>query len=226
MIRIYLFIFTLCITELALSQVGINTKNVSALFHIDGKGDNNTIPTTSQTDNDFVITSNGYVGIGTINPTVKLEIKTAGTTSNIITGFKLADGSQGEGKFLVSDAQGVGSWKAAINTRLTWDSNRKFTIPHTGIYLITLYLDDNNTTNAYTNKWANPILDNGTRFNGVALYSETRGNYLISNSNNIPSYGVSCSGTLMLNAGEIVRAGALAWSAANMAILGVEIIPL
>jgi hypothetical protein len=226
MIRLFFFIFTFSFIEIGFAQVGINTKTPLASFHIDGKGDNSAVPTNVQTANDFVVTSDGYVGIGTISPTVNLEIKTKGMPGSVVEGFRLVDGSEGIGKFLVSDSQGIGSWKSAIITRLSWDSNHKFTIPYTGIYLITLYLDDNNTTNAYTNKWTNPPLDNGTLFNGVALFSETRGNYLISNSNSTINYGVSCSGTLVLNAGEVVRPGALAWMSTSTRILGVEIIPL
>lgn len=207
------------------AQVGINSlpSLAGSILHIDGKGDNTSSSTVTpaQVANDIIITSDGNIGVGTANPTYKLEIIASNGK-----GFRLVDGSEGAGKFLVSDKNGIATWKGAINTRLVWDANRKFTIPHTGIYLITLYFDDNNTTNAYTNKWYNPPLDNGTNFNGVALWSETRGNYVISNANSLGSYGVSCSGTLMLNKGEIVRPGALAWSAAARPTLGVEIIPL
>lgn len=47
------------------------------------------------------ILDDGNVGIGTINPTAKLEV--AGTV-------KIADGTQGDNKVLTSDAQGNASW--------------------------------------------------------------------------------------------------------------------
>lgn len=50
------------------------------------------------------VTSNGLVGIGVINPAAKLDV--AGT-------FKLADGTQGAGKVLTSDANGNASWQPA-----------------------------------------------------------------------------------------------------------------
>lgn len=208
------------------AQVGINTDSPLRAFHIDGKNDNQAIPTAPEVLNDFVVTSDGDVGIGTITPTVKLEIITGGTPTNIIPGFRLIDGNEGLGKTLVSDENGVARWLAKQDAALKWNANHIFTIPHTGIYLITLYLDDNNTTNAYTNKWVNPTLDNGTLFNGVALWSITRNNYLISNANSMQNYGVSCSGTLYLLAGEQLRPGALAWNGTTTRILGVEIIPL
>jgi hypothetical protein len=221
---LYFFVFIYCFSEAIYAQIGVNTETPLVLFHIDGKGDNNPIPTDIQKANDFVVTSDGNIGIGTVNPTVSLEIKTKGTPGNVIEGFKLSDGSEGVGKFLVSDSQGVGSWRSALDGTLVWASNYKFTIPYTGIYSITLYLGNNNTINAYTNRWINPTLDGGTRFNGVALFSETRGNFLISNSNSTSDYGVYCSGTLVLNAGEVVRPGAVAWMGGTVPVLAVEII--
>ncbi|MEI6296945.1 MAG: hypothetical protein WCO84_04855 [bacterium] len=48
------------------------------------------------------ITSNGNVGIGTISPNAKLEV---------VGSVKITDGTQGDGKILVSDANGNASWK-------------------------------------------------------------------------------------------------------------------
>lgn len=60
------------------------------------------------------------VGIGTINPSTKLEINNGSTAGAI----KIVDGTQGADKVLTSDADGVGTWKtkgivpgnAVINT--------------------------------------------------------------------------------------------------------------
>ncbi len=92
----------------AFSQVGINTQNPLATFHIDGAKDNPTsgTPTTTQQANDLVVTSAGNVGIGTVTPTRKLEI-----VSGTSPAFHLDDGNQGEGYVLTSDANGYGTWK-------------------------------------------------------------------------------------------------------------------
>ncbi len=102
------------------SQVGINTSNPQGVFNVDGKKDNNIegAPTKEQQLNDFVITSEGNVGIGTTNPTRKLEIISTSSPA-----FKLNDGSQGEGYVLTSDANGNGSWKATQKPILAnWSS--------------------------------------------------------------------------------------------------------
>ncbi len=50
--------------------------------------------------------SNGSVGIGTATPATKLEINN-GTTAGAI---KIVDGTQGDGKVLIGDVNGVGKW--------------------------------------------------------------------------------------------------------------------
>ncbi len=91
------------------SQVGVNTENPQGVFHVDGGKDNPSVGTPSivQQANDFVITSTGNVGIGVTNPTKKLEI--VSTTSPV---FRLNDGSQQPGYYMVSDVNGNGSWKS------------------------------------------------------------------------------------------------------------------
>lgn len=92
---------------LSYAQVGINTQNLSGVFHIDPKGDTNAAG-TSGTDDDIVITTDGKVGIGTISPTRTLDLQ---------GNFKLVDGTQADGYFLTSDNDGYGSWKPNITTK-------------------------------------------------------------------------------------------------------------
>ena len=67
----------LLLSGFSYSQVGINTANPQGAFHVDGAKDNNKTgtPTTSQQLNDFVILSNGSVGIKTITPSVKVDAR-------------------------------------------------------------------------------------------------------------------------------------------------------
>ncbi|MFP3595342.1 hypothetical protein [Chryseobacterium sp. SIMBA_029] len=61
-------IFALTIGSLAFGQVGINTQNPQGVFNIDGGKNNATTgtPTAVQLADDFIVTSKGTTGIGTI----------------------------------------------------------------------------------------------------------------------------------------------------------------
>lgn len=89
------------------AQIGINTSVPLQVFHIDGAKDNppTGTPTPEQQLNDVVITKEGKMGIGTITPTTSLEINspTAGA-------IKIKDGTQGAGKYLTSDDEGLAKW--------------------------------------------------------------------------------------------------------------------
>lgn len=59
------------------AQVGINTNLPLKSLHIDGKKDNpnNALPTADQIKNDVVVDEEGRVGIGTVAPTAKLDVR-------------------------------------------------------------------------------------------------------------------------------------------------------
>lgn len=114
MIKITVFILALIIHQnMAYAQVGINTENPQQLFSIDGKSSLETtnpqtgVPSTEQQKDDFVVNSNGNVGIGTIYPNAKIDIK---TNIKDFYGFRLVDGNEGDNKVLVSDDNGYGTW--------------------------------------------------------------------------------------------------------------------
>ncbi|MGG7469673.1 hypothetical protein [Chryseobacterium arthrosphaerae] len=68
--------FGFLISAMSFAQVGINTTNPQTVLHVDGAKDNAATgaPTAAQQLNDFVVTSTGNVGIGTIAPQKKLDI--------------------------------------------------------------------------------------------------------------------------------------------------------
>lgn len=72
--RLIVLFFILFLSQHIFAQIGINTKSPVSLFHIDGKGDNISLITQEQASNDFVVTPEGNVGIGTIAPAYKLSV--------------------------------------------------------------------------------------------------------------------------------------------------------
>lgn len=74
------------LSALAFGQVGINTSNPQGIFNIDGAKDNAVtgIPTTAQQANDFTVTSNGSVGIGTVIPDTSAILDITSTNRGIL----------------------------------------------------------------------------------------------------------------------------------------------
>lgn len=72
------------ITFSLFAQVGINTKDVKGAFHVDGKIDNLSTSTNEQADNDFIVTTNGNVGVGTITPITKLDLRSTSNSNNAL----------------------------------------------------------------------------------------------------------------------------------------------
>ena len=91
-------------------QVGIDTPAPKALFHVDGGKDNPknpaTAPTSAQIANDVVVTTDGNVGAGVLSPATKLDI-----LSSTPGALKIVDGTQKEGRVLMTDKDGLAWWK-------------------------------------------------------------------------------------------------------------------
>ncbi|MBF0575548.1 hypothetical protein [Dysgonomonas sp. GY617] len=107
------------------AQIGINTDNPQALFHIDGASTSATTnpatgaPSASQAVDDVVVTNDGRVGIGLINPEGKLHIRTGGTAAAPAAGFRLKTGSQNLGKVLTAiAADGTADWRDLVVTNI------------------------------------------------------------------------------------------------------------
>ncbi|SHG43658.1 hypothetical protein [Dysgonomonas macrotermitis] len=82
------------------AQIGMQTENPQGILHVDLQ--RNASPSgSSGTADDVMITNTGQMGIGTVNPRAKLDIRGS---------FCLRDGNQTEGKMLMSDTTGNAKW--------------------------------------------------------------------------------------------------------------------
>lgn len=120
--------------------MGINTTNPRALFHIDGLGNNNTTgaPAGAQVPDDVYVTTDGYIGLGIVAPTAKLEIRSATRAR----GLRLIDGSQNTGTVLTNSGNGYATWGnlalgavagTRVNTNVTMSTTYTYLNMHVNI---------------------------------------------------------------------------------------------
>ena len=103
----YLSILFILFSGVVSAQIGINTESPlsSSLLHVDAKRNSSG---NSNTTDDVVVSSQGYLGVGTTSPVSNLSIN--GT-------FRMNDGTQRDGYVLVSNADGIASWQRVIVNR-------------------------------------------------------------------------------------------------------------
>ena len=97
--------------------MGIRTEDPQGMLHVDAKGDTYiSVSDTVNISDDVVVTPEGRIGVGTLQPQARLHI-----VSSTPGAIRIADGTEGGGKILTSDADGrahwtgvVGSWYAAL----------------------------------------------------------------------------------------------------------------
>lgn len=123
----YILLFLNTVSICCYAQVGINTKSPLHTFHIDGKSDNTVtqLPNAAQEKNDFIITENGQVGIGTLTPKATLDIigklKLTNLKSSDLTPEKIVT-IDNDGKLHFTD---VGNIFPPIETRIFTVVNRE-----------------------------------------------------------------------------------------------------
>jgi len=88
---------------IGLGQVGINVPIPLETLQIDGSKNNpiGVKPSVDQAKDDFVITKEGNVGLGTFEPKAKLDVEGK---------MRVVDGNEGKSKVMTSDAVGNLNW--------------------------------------------------------------------------------------------------------------------
>ncbi|UPZ17895.1 hypothetical protein [Flavobacterium humidisoli] len=71
------------------AQIGVNTSNLQGLIHVDGKKDNpkSGIPNSQETINDFVVTKDGCLGVGNVNPKATVDITSSEHDATVTNGI-------------------------------------------------------------------------------------------------------------------------------------------
>ena len=99
------------------AQVGINTSNPQGTLHIDADKNNPISGSTftfAEQNKDVIVMPDGKMGVGTINPDAKLDIRSVDASvvnPTYTVGFRLADGNEKIGRVLQTDANGLATWK-------------------------------------------------------------------------------------------------------------------
>lgn len=92
------------------AQVGINTKNPLGAFHVDPKANTTGTATIPVSDSDdFIVSHNGLVGIGTAAPTANLDVR---------GGVRIADGTQAQGNIFTTNGTGLGYWDPSFQFKI------------------------------------------------------------------------------------------------------------
>jgi len=103
--KIIILVLLCFYSTLGVGQVSVNASFPMHPLHVDGKGNNpkDKAPTTAEAKDDFVVTKEGNVGIGVLNPTERLEIS-GGSLKIVSTG-------NNTGKVLTSNGDGMAEIK-------------------------------------------------------------------------------------------------------------------
>ena len=106
--------------------------NVIAIGNFNSNGGNHPLNATTTNDNVILLGETGSdgpkVGIGTYKPGAKLEVNTGSTAGAV----KIVDGTQGAGKVLTSDANGLATWKEQRLVMIQGVKGSGVTIPVNG----------------------------------------------------------------------------------------------
>ncbi|WP_121965496.1 hypothetical protein [Myroides sp. N17-2] len=101
--KVLSLLFLVYLIPSSYGQVGINVPLPLQVFHVDGSKNNSIgiAPNIEQEKDDFVVTKEGNVGVGSYTPQAKIDVNGQ---------VKIMDGSQGDNKILTSDSFGNMRW--------------------------------------------------------------------------------------------------------------------
>ena len=162
-----------------ISQVGIGTKNPEAAFHIDAAKNNDTTSNSIKYLDDVVVTEDGKMGVGNINPITRLDVRND-LEENIIGIGKTNQTAAIAGAGAVQYYEEANSWGLSYSDGSQWikltaipikvlinaNNSSALNIPNNTITTLTTWNKTEDTTNSFNDS------------EGVFVAPRT-GNYLI-----------------------------------------------
>lgn len=83
-IRLLVVLLVVVLSGSGYAQTGVGTRNPQGPLHVDGAKDNAATITAAQAANDVIVTNSGFVGVGVLNPAVKLDMRSSAGTENAL----------------------------------------------------------------------------------------------------------------------------------------------
>lgn len=118
----YILTFLTLAPMIIVAQVGIRTQKPQQIFHIDVATNNptdNTAPSPAQAEDDFVVTKDGRVGVGVINPAVRFDIRSNSSENAIGIGTTAQTAAQAKGGAIQYHESGT-SWGLSYSDGTNW----------------------------------------------------------------------------------------------------------
>lgn len=177
--KLILLICLVQITFLSQAQVGVGTQNPNGIFHVDGQH-NNTTTNDNRFHDDLVILANGNVGLGTLTPKVKLDLRNESNNNALGLGapsdISLTASAAGAGavKYFHTSAQSKG---LKFSDGSTWQS-RELTPIKTLVFAnkgTSQTINANSLTNV--TDWTT-ITDRNNNFDGTVFTANREANYI------------------------------------------------
>ncbi|UOU99827.1 hypothetical protein MUU74_07715 [Chryseobacterium daecheongense] len=136
--KVLIFSIFYSFINLHYAQVGIGTNNPQGALHVDGAKDNATsgTPTPTQVSNDVIISkTTGFIGVGVLNPQVKLDMRSAGAENSLglgTTNMSASDAAAGAVRYDVVNTP-VGA-KIEVSDGSVW--NKAYIAPQKAVVVV------------------------------------------------------------------------------------------
>lgn len=175
-------IFILCFTAYSISayaqNVGIGTTSPQRVLHIDAKKDND--GTTSKYYDDIVVNNQGRMGIGTIDPKTRLDVRSAEKNNAIGIGTTpAAANAAGEGALRYNDNAFP---TPADRNKLSYSDGSNWIVPKTRTPKDYVYAQNNNQIQTFNSGGA-AVIENWTESEDVnESFNPSTGTFIAKNT--------------------------------------------